>query len=249
MKTSTLAKLASVSSIVGVFALAACANNPPTSLDPLQGPTQGSDDPTTNEAEKPGAFSGGQSNTFDHMASIGGDSVRDPFDILAQRQEEGPPEIRTRLHSCQKMRIASIRNLLVGLGVDMKKTSDPPSAGELLAGGATALGGPNFDARVGEALVWSSAGAAKLFDIFVQAAPEIIANLPTAPLCQDEGGGPAMFDAQSKCNPDAIACLIGRPATAEHVAICNSLVNKASDKNKGKAIAVATLLAAAHSCE
>ena len=34
-----------------------------------------------------------------------------------------------------------------------------------------ALGAANYDARVGETIVWSSAGAAKLFDIFVQAAP------------------------------------------------------------------------------
>ena len=44
-------------------------------------------------------------------------------------------------------------------------------------------------------------------------------------------------------------CLIGRPATADHIAICNSAVAQASDVETGKKIAVATLLSAAHSCE
>jgi hypothetical protein len=63
------------------------------------------------------------------------------------------------------------------------------------------------------------------------------------------GIGPDMFNADNTCNEDAISCIIGKPATPEHVAICNTLVTSASDVDKGKAIAVATLLSAAHSCE
>ena len=50
-------------------------------------------------------------------------------------------------------------------------------------------------------------------------------------------------------NRDAVSCLMGKPATDEHVAICNNLVTSGSSLDKGKALAVATILAAAHSCE
>jgi hypothetical protein len=102
---------------------------------------------------------------------------------------------------------------------------------------------------MGEDLVWTAAGAAKQFDIFVQAAPEIIAAMPTLPHCQEAGVGVAMFDDAGQCNEPAVTCLIGRPATAEHLALCNSVVASASDPTKGQAIAVAALLSAAHSCE
>jgi len=73
--------------------------------------------------------------------------------------------------------------------------------------------------------------------------------LPNAEQCQVDGAGPQVFDENNKCVEDAVTCLIGRPATADHVAICNSLVQQASDVETGKKIAVATLLSAAHSCE
>jgi hypothetical protein len=153
------------------------------------------------------------------------------------------------MHSCQKVTYTTLDAILRGFGVDMDATGDPPTAGQLFKAGGGALGVANYDARVGEAIVWTAAGAAKLFDIFVQAAPEIIANLPTVPQCQIDGVGPAMFDDDDRCNEDAVTCLIGRPATADDLAICTSLVTSASDVEKGKTIAVAALLSAAHSCE
>lgn len=225
-----------------------CAGDPTGTLLPGDGDST-EDDPTKDEAERPGAYAGGEDNTYDHMSDLGADGAKDAFEILAQRQEEGPPEIRTRLHSCQKVQVGALRNILEGFGVDIDATSDPPSAGQLYKSGGGALGAPNYDARVGETIVWSAAGAAKLFDIFVQAAPEIIANLSAAPQCQMDGAGLEMFDANAQCNEDAVTCLIGRPATPEHMAICNSMVHSASTLDKGKHIAVATLLAAAHQCE
>lgn len=230
--------------------LASCAGQAPTDLAPDNTPPQKfNEDPTKDPARSPGGAVGGEKNTFDHFDDLGEIGARDPFDILAQRQEEGPPEVRTRLHSCQKIQYGTLRNILMGFGVNMDATSDPPSAGQLWKGGAGALGAANYDARVGETITWSSAGAAKLFDIFVQAAPEIIANLPNVDQCKVDGTGPAVFDDKNQCNPDAVSCLIGRPATVEHLDICNSMVKAASDVETGKKIAVATLLAAAHSCE
>jgi hypothetical protein len=223
---------------------AACAQEPDNNL----APKPPNPDQTIPISEQPGVFAGDDDNTHSHMGDLGDVGARDPFDILAQRQEEGPPEIRTRLHSCQKVQITALRNMLSSLGVNLDATGDPPTAGQLIGGGAGALGAATYDARVGETLVWSAAGAAKLFDIFVQAAPEIIANLPNVDQCKVDGVGPQMFDGNA-CNADAIACITGRPATASHVAICNKIVTSASDPEVGKKIAVATLMSGAHSCE
>jgi hypothetical protein len=133
--------------------------------------------------------------------------------------------------------------------VDLDATGDPPTAGQLLNGGGTALGQANYAARMGEDIVWTAAGAAKMFDIYVQAAPEIIAAMPNLPQCQIEGVGPNMFEEDGSCNADAVSCLIGRPATADHLAICKDLVDSASSVDNGRNIAVAALLSAAHTCE
>jgi hypothetical protein len=227
---------------------AACEDSRPDDLDVKHEPGP-PDDPTKVEGNQPGAYAGGKDNTFDHMADLGNQAVKDPFDILKQREEEGPASVRTRLHSCQKIQVTTLRNMLVSFGVNMDATGDPPTAGQLLKAGGGALGGANYDARVGETIVWTAAGAAKMFDILVQAAPEIIANLPNMPQCQIGGVGPQVFDAENRCVDDAITCLIGRPATPDHLAICNSAVAHASDIETGKKIAIASLLSAAHSCE
>jgi hypothetical protein len=232
------------------IALGACVQQP-TGLKPAGGDkTTYHEDPTQGPAQAPGAYNGGVGNTFDHFADLGVLGGRDPFDILAQRQEEGPAEVRTRLHSCQKIQYETLANILVSLGVDMtKKGSTPPSAAELYMGGAGALGVANYDARVGETITWSAAGAAKLFDIFTQAAPEIIANIGSSDQCKVNGMAAQMFDAQNNCNADALTCIMGRPATPEQVDVCTHLVSAASSVDTGKNIAVATVLAATHSCE
>src|SRR5262249_44202150 len=217
MKTPILISLVPV----GLALVAGCVDAPPSQLPP-----SGTDhrpyveDPTKDISGTPGKYAGGETNTFDHMDDLGADGARDPFEVLAQRQEEGPPEIRTRLHSCQKLQNAALANILVSFGVDLDATGDPETAGQLFKAGRGALGAGNYDARVGEAIVWTAAGAAKLFDIFVQAAPEIIANIATVPQCQKNGVGAPLFDEGDKCNPDAVTCLIGRPATAAHIDIC-----------------------------
>jgi len=225
---------------------AACVQQPNDNLTPAPPVI---DDPTDDFQNQPGVFAGGEDNTQSHMGDLGDGVFKDPFEILAQRMEEGPPEVRTRLHSCQKLQNAALSNVLTSLGVNIDATGDPPTAGELVKGGGGALGAANYDSRVGEQIVWSAAGAAKLFDIFVQAAPEIIAGLPNVDQCKVNGVGVEMFDANNQCNADAIACITGRPASASHVAICSKVVTSASDVEKGKRIAVATLMSAAHSCE
>jgi len=139
--------------------------------------------------------------------------------------------------------------VLTAFGVNLQAEGNPDTAGELLANGTEALGAANYASRVGEGLTWTNSGATKLHDIFVQAAPEIIAAMPNLEQCQLDGQGVTMFTETGECNIDAITCLLGKPATRDHVAVCNQAVASATDIEKGKVIAVAAILAATHTCE
>ena len=245
-RLSHLAPLFSAALLVG------CAEQPTSILD-KKDPSGDPDRPIGDSPDKPGNkpedVVGGEDNTFDHMPNLGENDARDPYEIAKQREEEGSPEVRSRLHSCQKLQIQALRNMLADFGVDLGATGNPPTAGQLLDGGGTALGQANYAARMGEDIVWTAAGAAKQFDIFVQASPVIIQNMPSAAHCQVDGVGAKLFDENGKCQEDGITCLIGRPATPEHLVICQSLVDSASTPENGQNIAVAALLSAAHSCE
>lgn len=190
-----------------------------------------------------GNASGGEGNTFDHP-----DTQVDVWELLERLQAEGPPKYTSRVHSCTKVRFATIGRLLASRGVDLGNLADL-TAGDLYATGDQALGAPNYAARVRENAEVTTAGASRLFDIFVAAAPEIIANMPNRAECQIGGVGATMFDASNACNPDGIACLTGMPATASHIELCNLTVQRASDPELGKRMAVAVLAAAAHTCE
>ena len=94
-------------------------------------------------------------------------------------------------------------------------------------------------------------------DIFIQAAPQIITNIgdpQKAPACTLNGKNLPMFAADGSCVEESVSCLIGLPATEDHMLLCNLLVDKADKKNltdvaKKRNMAVATLLAASHTCQ
>jgi hypothetical protein len=123
------------------------------------------------------------------------------------------------------------------------------SAGRLYREADLALGVANFQARKPESIELTASAAAKMFDIFLQAAPEIIAAMPTLPACMRAGVGTEFFDASGNCTSDGITCLTGIPATATQVDLCNQLVQRASTPEKGRTLAVAAVAAAAHTCE
>ncbi len=181
--------------------------------------------------------------TFNHP-----DSTTDLFDLVDRLNEEGPPYYNARVHGCPKVQYTTMGNLLASRGVDLNTTGET-QAGFMWATSDQALGAPNYGARARENAKLTTASAAKLFDIFVQAAPEIIAAMPTVPECQVGGQGIEMFNANNTCTIDGITCLIGVPAKLGHIDLCNNIVNAASDTTKGKYIAVAALLAAANTCE
>jgi hypothetical protein len=144
------------------------------------------------------------------------------------------------------MKYATVGNVLAQLGVNMGATG-ATSAAVLYKNGGQAMGAPNYGARVAESIELTTAGATKLFDIFVQAAPEIIAAIPN--VATKGGAAIQMFDANGKCTADGIAFLQGAPATQAQIDLCNNVLGSASSAQIGQTLAVATLLAAAHTCE
>lgn len=133
----------------------------------------------------------------------------------------------------------------------------PLTAGYLYFMGKDALGVPKLDSRLAEKDEHTTASAMKLMDIFVQSAPQIIANISDpskAPACTLNGKNKPMFAADGSCVEESVSCLLGVPATEDHILLCNLLVGKANlndstDLMKKRNIAVSVLLAAAHSCQ
>ncbi|MFO0758194.1 MAG: hypothetical protein U0359_16985 [Byssovorax sp.] len=210
----------------------------------------------SGEVTLPGGIltSGKDGNTFDHFNDPGESGQKDPFEILKERAEEGPPAIRTRLHSCTKIPYASLGDFLASRGVDIA-SNKAKSAGDLYKNGKDALGFARFDAREGETYFHTTAGATKLFDIFVQAAPEVIAGVETADACKLNGQNAPMFDPSTgKCVYASLTCIMGRPATQDDLLLCNKMIAQAkpgdmADLTLKRNITVAAFLAGAHTCE
>ena len=233
-----------ISMVIAAFSLAGCLNG-----GGGMGSGTGTGDGTGDQTQTPGGSlgigsgntSGGPGNTFDHD-----NDAEDPFAVLQRIQQQGPPEVSERIHSCEKMKYATVGKVLAGLGVNMAATG-ATSAAVLYKNGSQAMGAPNYGARVSESIELSTAGATKLFDIFVQAAPEVIAAIPN--VAKKNGAAIQMFDSAGKCTSDGIAFLQGAPATQAQVDLCNNILGSASTAAIGQTLAVGTLLAAAHTCE
>jgi len=200
--------------------------------------------PENGNTPPPGSTSGGQSDTFDHD-----NSGISPWDLLDRLTQEGPPRYTAHVHSCPKVRYKTLGAVLTSLGVDPANTTSL-SAGDLYTSGFTALGGPNYANRIRENIGITTSGASREFDIFAAAAPEVIAafGVPTSAL-MTRCPGAVLFDANNTCQPSGITCLIGTPATADHLNFCNKTITSASDVATGQKLAVAAMLAAAYTCE
>ena len=166
----------------------------------------------------------------------------DPFVLLKALEDQGPPEVASRLHGCQKIKVETLGTLLDSLGVDLGRTSTPPSAGELFESGKGALGAPNYAARIPESSVLSSAGATRLFDIFMRAAPEIIDAMPMLARCNALGEATVMFDAQDGCTLEGITCLTGVRATLSERTLCSQAVQDATSvERRRESLPMATM--------
>jgi len=203
--------------------------------------TDVNDEPDT--APPTSGTSGDESTTFDHE-----NDGYSPWDLIDRLAKEGPPRYTSKVHSCPKVRFATLGNVLRAVGVNTANTANL-SAGQLYTSGFNAMGGPNYANRIRENILVTTSGASRMFDVFAAAADEIITAMPNLARCQVAGTGAAMFDANNQCRADGITCLIGQPAQPAHLDFCNLTVTSASDVNVGKRIAVAAILAAAYTCE
>jgi hypothetical protein len=173
---------------------------------------------------------------------------RGATELLDGASPDGPVDVMARLHGCPKMKYATLGRVLQSRGVNLQ-AEGATSAGALWRTGDQALGAPQYGARVPESLELTTASASRLFDIFVQAAPEIIEAMPERAECMVGGEGTPMFGEAGHCTADGIACLTGLPATPAHLEMCNEIVARASSPEVGHTLAVATLASAAHTCE
>ncbi|MBX3199304.1 MAG: hypothetical protein KF894_14320 [Labilithrix sp.] len=191
---------------------------------------------------------GGEDGTYNHSNDPAGVPAGVPFDPPdpAATRVVGSPEIVSRLHSCGKMTVASVGDLLQSRGLTGggQRPNGAQSGQQIFNRNdtAAAMGGANYNGRVPEAPFASTAAVSKMFDIFSMASYDAVSDNWSAPACP---GVQVIVD--GKFSKDGISCLIGKPATEEHVAIANDAISK--NPQDGAKIAIAALLAAAHTCQ
>ncbi len=240
MKTLNQAKtLTSILAILGGAAFATGCSQAPNDV------LLGDMDPNSLAAD---------GNTQHHFQdpNSGDNGITDPNQQKAEDQQVGSPEVVARLHSCSKITYASLGNILKGRGVNTGSTQQN-SAGLLYKGGASALGVANYAGRVPEMIVPSTAALSKQFDIMVSAAQEIQAAAKAGTLNMPACPGTQLLDANGNFTSDGLTCLMGKPATADHVSIANDAIAQAQSqgitKDQGQQIAIASILEAADTCE
>jgi hypothetical protein len=193
-------------------------------------------------------------NTQHHFQdpNTGDNGISDPNQINAQDQTVGSPEVVARLHSCSKITYSALGNILKGRGVNLSSTQTN-SAAMLYKGGASALGVANYAGRVPEMIIPSTAALSKEFDIMVAASQELQAGIKANSLVSPACTGTPIIDSSGNFTKDGLSCLMGKPATPDHVTIANSVATEAVSQgltqDQGQQIAISAILEAAHTCE
>src|SRR5262249_42031033 len=146
-----------------------------------------------------------------------------------------------------KLSVASIGTILTSRGLTGGGTrpAGAQSGQAIYTNNQTAatLGAANYNGRVPEAPFASTSALSKMFDIYAMGSYDAVAANWTAPACP----GVKVVDAAGKFTKDGLSCLIGKPATEEHLAIANDAIAK--NPTDGAKIAIAALLSAAHTCQ
>lgn len=193
-------------------------------------------------------------NTHHHMQdpNTGDNGISDPNSVHAEQAQVGSAEVIARLHSCSKITYSAMGNILKNHGVNTGSTTKD-SAGLLYKGGASALGVANYGGRVPEMIIPSTAALSKEFDIMVAASVEIQAAAKAGTLNMTACPGTQLLDTSGNFTKDGLSCLMGKPATADHLTIANDAISQATSqgltKDQGQQIAIASILEAAHTCE
>lgn len=193
-------------------------------------------------------------NTQHHFQdpNTGDNGLSDPNSVKTQDQLVGSPEVVARVHSCSKITYSTLGNILANRNVNLSSTTTN-SAGLLYKGGASALGVANYSGRVAEMILPSTAALSKQFDILVAAAQEIQAQIKAGTYSPKACPGTQIVDTSGNFTKDGLTCLMGKPATADHITIANDAVTEAVSKgltqDQGQQIAIAAVLEASHTCE
>lgn len=180
-----------------------------------------------------GAIETGE-HPFDHEEQI--------RDVFADGNQL-PAALSTRMHACGKISYDALGQMLQSRGVNLANTADG-SAGLLYQTGRLTLGAPTYEARSAEAQRSTTGGLTRLYDILVAAAPELIANLPAQAACKVDGVGARLFDDAGRCSADGISCLMGMPAGADVVSLCDDMLAQARTKNIAEPVARSLAVAA-----
>lgn len=148
-----------------------------------------------------------------------------------------------RNYGCGPLGYRQAGQLLVGLGVKVKIESltyplpaagamppanpppgDKPGAAQTAYTAArSSFGIADYANRNPEATQVGTAQLAKMGDLFIQAAPEILANFATAPRC----GGVTLLDGSSHFTREALSCIGGEVATDDQVKLAGQLIDRA----------------------
>jgi hypothetical protein len=225
---------------VAALALAACSDGTSDSL---------SDGRTSQGGGDPNGTAGGEDTTFDHSNDPGGAAPGADFQPAEPGQVKlvGSPEVTSRLHSCGKISVKALGDILTSRGLTGggQRPAGAQSGQAIYnqGGTAAAFGGANYNGRVPEAPFASTSAMAKMFDIFTMSSYDAVAANWTAPACP----GVKVLGADGKFTQDGLSCLMGKPARAEHLAIANDAIAK--NPTDGAKIAIAALLSAAHTCQ
>jgi hypothetical protein len=193
-------------------------------------------------------------NTQHHMQdpNTGDNGISDPNSVHTLDSQVGSMEVVARLHSCSKMTYAELGTILKNRGVNTGSTTQN-SAGLLYKGGASALGVANYGGRVPEMIIPSTAALSKEFDILVAASQEIQTAMKAGTLTMTACPGTQLVDSSGNFTKDGLTCLMGKPATADHISIANDAIAQATSqgltKDQGQQIAIAAILEAANTCE
>ncbi len=220
---------------VSALALAACDDGNADELGNGRG----------SNPRDPNATQGGEDSTFDHSNDPGGAAPGADFQPPEPSQMKlvGSPEVTSRLHACGKLTNASIAEILTSRALSGGNPQGSQSAQQIFNASGPALGAANYPGRVPEAPFASTSAMAKMFDIYTMGSYAAVGANWNPPACP----GTKVLGADGKFTKDGISCLIGKPATDEHVAIANDAIAK--NPTDGAKIAIAAMLSAAHTCQ
>lgn len=232
-------------SLPAVFAACSSPAEEPVPT-PANTPNTSASNPSPNGDQAAGT--GGDGNTQNHMEEPTEGSNPNATNVEQKKQDEaavGSTNIVARLHACGKVNYESLGVFLASRGVDLAAAN---GAGRLWREGRLALGVPNYRARISEASFPSTAAFNKMFDIYALAASEIRTNLATSEACP----GVAAVGEDGRLTTDAVSCIIGVPATPNHVVLANFFVDDAvyaDRKEEAADLGIATLLTSHELCE